>query len=292
MNVMAQYLVAADGANSPTHTQLLIPTTGRGTMGHALFHAYLISLVHLSYDPSKEADFRPEKCKELLRLASPPQLQSSRIFLAGDAAHRMPPWAGQGANSGIADVHDLAWKSAAVIKGDASEKLLESYDVERLPVGRAAAEASARGAICPEDISPLGGWSWRPWTMPSLFLSIDRSPGSRAPHLWVELQGKCISTLDLSGKSFVLLAGANGASWVDATTKVSSTMGIDIAAYHLGPEGDLLAPKSVFESAAGISSQGAILVRPDDFIVWRQRRQSSDCRAELDQAMKQALYLQ
>lgn len=306
----------------------------------------------LSYDPSKgekPSDFPPEKCKELLRIAlgMPEQeidiisilpwepsvriterLQHGRIFLAGDAAHQMPPWGGQGANSGIADVYNLAWKLAAVLKGHASKALLETYDVERIPVGREAAEASADGAdergiisiklnlavvkgwlrrapllsghgycytskaICAEDTSPLGGLTWRPWTLPSLFLSIDGRPGSRAPHYWVEHKGKRISTLDLCGKNFVLLAGAEGASWVEAAKKVSSALGIDIAAYSAGPEGDLVTSKGEFESAAGISSRGAILVRPDDFVVWRQRRQPSNHQDKLEQAMRQALCLQ
>ncbi len=306
---------------------------------------------HLSYDPSKgekASDFPPEKCKELLRIALgmpeieidikstlpwepsvriAERLQHERIFIAGDAAHQMPPWGGQGANSGIADVYNLAWKLAAVKNGHASKALLETYDVERIPVGRAAAEASASGvdargiiatkrnvnfaigilrkillisghgycytskAICAEDTSPLGGLTWKPWTVPSLFLSIDGRPGSRAPHLWVEHQGKRISTLDISGKSFVLLAGADGAPWLEAAKKVSSALGIDIAAYCTGPVGDLVASKGVFESAAGVSSQGAILVRPDDFVAWRQRKQPSDHQVELEQAMRQVLCL-
>lgn len=127
--------------------------------------------------------------------------------------------------------------------------------------------------------------------MPSLFLSMDGRPGSRAPHLWVEHQGKRISTLDLFGKEFVLLAGAEGAPWLEAAKKVSSALDNDVAAYCAGPKGDLVSSEAEFESAAGISSRGAILVRPDDFVVWRQRRQLSDPEAELKEAMRQALCL-
>ncbi|MCJ1337408.1 hypothetical protein MMC09_002690 [Bachmanniomyces sp. S44760] len=382
--VQADYLIAADGAGSPIRTQLKVPVTGRGTMGHLLnilFHADLKDLVHnrefslcvidrpevcglftsinnndrwvfhLSYDPSKgekASDFTSEKCKDLLRIALgmpdikndiesilpweptvriAERLQHGRIFLAGDAAHQMPPWGGQGANSGIADAHNLTWKLAAVLKGHASKALLETYDVERIPVGRAAAEASAsagdeRGmilakrnlafaksmvkrlyitsghgyrymskAICVEDTSPLGGLTWRPWTLPSLLMSIDGRPGSRAPHLWIEHSGKRVSTLDLIGKTFVLFAGAEGAPWTEASRQVSSTLDIDIAAYCAGPQGDLVISKGYFESAAGVSPQGAILVRPDGFVVWRQRRQLSDPQTELEKAMRQALCL-
>jgi len=56
-----------------------------------------------------------------------------RIFLAGDAAHLSPPFAGQGMNSGIRDAHNLAWKFAAVFEGRLGSKLLLTYEPERRP---------------------------------------------------------------------------------------------------------------------------------------------------------------
>jgi 3-(3-hydroxy-phenyl)propionate hydroxylase len=55
----------------------------------------------------------------------------SRIFLAGDAAHVSPPFAGQGMNSGIRDANNIAWKLAAVITNQLGPKLLETYEQER-----------------------------------------------------------------------------------------------------------------------------------------------------------------
>lgn len=56
-----------------------------------------------------------------------------RVLLAGDAAHTMPPFAGQGLAAGLRDAHNLAWKLALVVHGRASDRLLDSYHRERLP---------------------------------------------------------------------------------------------------------------------------------------------------------------
>jgi putative polyketide hydroxylase len=55
------------------------------------------------------------------------QYKYGRIFLAGDAAHEMPPTGGFGMNTGVQDVHNLVWKLAAVLKGIASPTLLDTY---------------------------------------------------------------------------------------------------------------------------------------------------------------------
>ena len=56
-----------------------------------------------------------------------------RVFLAGDAAHAMPPWIGQGMSAGVRDAANLCWKLAAVLNGQAPESLLDSYEAERKP---------------------------------------------------------------------------------------------------------------------------------------------------------------
>ncbi|WP_059021148.1 bifunctional 3-(3-hydroxy-phenyl)propionate/3-hydroxycinnamic acid hydroxylase [Mycobacterium sp. M26] len=56
-----------------------------------------------------------------------------RVFLAGDAAHAMPPWIGQGMCAGVRDVANLCWKLQAVLSGALPESILDSYQAERLP---------------------------------------------------------------------------------------------------------------------------------------------------------------
>jgi 2,4-dichlorophenol 6-monooxygenase len=63
-------------------------------------------------------------------------LQRQRVFCAGDAVHRHPPSNGLGSNTSIQDSYNLAWKLAAVLRGQAGPELLESYSAERAPVAR------------------------------------------------------------------------------------------------------------------------------------------------------------
>jgi 2-polyprenyl-6-methoxyphenol hydroxylase-like FAD-dependent oxidoreductase len=62
--------------------------------------------------------------------------RKGRAFLAGDAAHIHSPAGGQGMNTGIGDAINLAWKLAAVLRGDAPDKLLDSYEAERIGFAR------------------------------------------------------------------------------------------------------------------------------------------------------------
>ena len=63
-------------------------------------------------------------------------LQKDRVFIMGDAAHRHPPSNGLGSNTSIQDAFNLAWKLAAVIKGQAGAGLLDSYSTERAPIAK------------------------------------------------------------------------------------------------------------------------------------------------------------
>jgi flavin-dependent dehydrogenase len=74
-----------------------------------------------------------------------PKYRVGRVFLAGDAAHCHSPAGGQGMNTGMQDAANLGWKLAAVLRGAASDRLLDTYQSERHPVGKMVLRSS--GAI-------------------------------------------------------------------------------------------------------------------------------------------------
>ncbi len=106
----------------------------------------------LLVDPPNLSDLRWSSVFRIsMRLAE--RYRDGCVFIAGDAAHIHPPTGGQGMNTGIQDAYNLAWKLALVLQGASPEALLDSYEVERRPVGaevvartRAATEAFGREA--------------------------------------------------------------------------------------------------------------------------------------------------
>ena len=72
------------------------------------------------------------------------KFSSGRCFLAGDSAHIHTPAGGQGMNTGIQDAYNLAWKLALVLKGAAAERILETYNEERLPNARRLLQTTDR----------------------------------------------------------------------------------------------------------------------------------------------------
>ena len=153
------------------------------------------------------------------------KFQDRRIFIAGDAAHLMPPNGGFGGNTGIHDAHNLAWKLAMVIQGHASPNLLDSYATERKPVARFTVEQAfsryvARTAPwlqASQQPEPLvddlqhrdSATCMTPFGVHADPRTTRGVPGSRAPHLWLTRAGSRLSTIDLTGH-YLLLAGADG----------------------------------------------------------------------------------
>jgi 2-polyprenyl-6-methoxyphenol hydroxylase-like FAD-dependent oxidoreductase len=240
------------------------------------------------------------------------RFRDRRIFLAGDAAHLMPPNGGYGGNTGIHDGHNLAWKLALVLKGVAGPELLSTYETERRPVAGFTVEQAytryvTRSAtyLGAKDFQPLVndfhielGYLYRSAAILSED-DVDRGhedpresfgrPGSRAPHLWLDTARGRISTLDLFGRSFVLLAGPEGSAWTDVCrSAVEEFTGFQIEAHVVG-RGDLPDPECQFPTAFGLSPSGAALVRPDGFVAWRAESLPANPTDSLRRALRALL---
>ena len=218
-------------------------------------------------------------------------------FLVGDAAHRMTPFGGIGMNTAIHDGHELGWRLAWVARGLAGDALLDSYAAEREPVGRANAERSLSDERDPADGLPrdLGG------TYRSTVIADDgrvaavghhRSarPGERAPHVWMRMRGRRMSTLDLFENRLTVLAGSAGAGW-DRVLSAIRPAGLPITVLRVGR--DLPDPLGAVRHAYRLDADSAVLVRPDGVVVWRHdgpcRNHVAALAAAVDTALGTAL---
>jgi 2-polyprenyl-6-methoxyphenol hydroxylase-like FAD-dependent oxidoreductase len=241
-----------------------------------------------------------------------------RVFLAGDAAHTMPPNGGFGGNTGVQDAHNLAWKLAFVLKGIAGPELLDSYDVERRAVGELTVEQAYARYVT--RVAPYLGtegmqeivddWSMEigyRYKSAAVVLEADARrplpkvhehpresrgrPGSRAPHVALERAGTPLSTLDLFGTGFVVLTGAAGEAWQEAAARAAQALDAPLDAHVVGGA-DLRDPGRAFAEAYGISASGAVLVRPDGFVAWRAHEATGASEAAVHEVLEALLLRQ
>ena len=223
--------------------------------------------------------------------------RDDRVFLAGDAAHVMPPNGGFGGNTGVQDAYDLAWKLALVLRGEADDDLLSTYDTERRPVGAFTTE-QAYSRYVTRSAPYLGTDGMQP-VAPDLHVELGYRydspavcheggdpgaphedpreskgrPGTRAPHVWLTRNGERLSSLDLFGRQFVFIAGPEASSWWHSAHVVAEHAGLPIAIHRLGQEG-LEDPDGRFLDTYGLTARDALLVRPDGFVAWRSKTSS------------------
>lgn len=211
--------------------------------------------------------------------ATADSLQRGRVFLAGDAAHVMPPTGGFGGNTGVADAHNLAWKLALTTQGTAGEALLDTYEVERRPIDALTVEQAYTRYVLRVDPSLGQDDLMPPLEDPAIELgAVYRSTavrsegppesqvddprtrswtvGARVPHVTVDVNGRQVSTLDLCESGFALLVTEQRESWQRATDDVEQALGVPVSV-----------PPLTTESPAPWGS--AALVRPDGVLAWK-----------------------
>jgi 2-polyprenyl-6-methoxyphenol hydroxylase-like FAD-dependent oxidoreductase len=245
------------------------------------------------------------------------KFKSRRVFLVGDAAHRFPPTGGFGLNSGVQDAHNLAWKLVYVLRGQASEKLLDSYDVERRPVAHSNADFSYGNMIrfrrideaarsgnedrirfwvndLDNHLHSIGqalGFSYeegavipdgtpRGGHLTRVYTPTDR-PGGRFPHIWLDMARKH-STLDWFDKDFTVVAGPLGDAWLEAGRDVAAKTGMPLNLQKL--------PNAHAADGIHMGLRGAVLVRPDGHVAWRMPYIPSDPSQELATALQTVLH--
>lgn len=218
--------------------------------------------------------------------------RSGRVFLAGDAAHVMPPWGGFNANTGIADVHNLAWKLAATLGGHAAPDLLDTYEEERRPIaarnGRQAllrTDFDARFGIRTEanqdafeQLLDIGSLLMRHrYTSPQTRSNAQPGEladrlcgqiGTRFPHAWIRRKAERLSTLDLLGDAHVLIAGPRASQHRAQELECGTSQ----ATPHLhvaGVDFQFADGSTGWEALTGLSDDGWVLVRPDGFVADR-----------------------
>jgi hypothetical protein len=202
-------------------------------------------------------------------------------------------------NTAIQSAHNLMWKLAAVLSGDAGDALLDSYDPERRPSGERnvlrslgrlqgiSALAADLGVVYSSGAIVAGAEQERPAVIEP---TAPACVGSRAPHVWVDSKGDRTSTLDLFGTGFVVMTGDDGEAWHEAARNVGGALDIPLGVVAVGgPEIQVISDD--WRSAYGIDADGAVLVRPDGYIAWRSAGAAADATATLEQVIARVLAL-
>jgi 2-polyprenyl-6-methoxyphenol hydroxylase-like FAD-dependent oxidoreductase len=219
------------------------------------------------------------------------RFRSGPVFLVGDAATRTTPRRATGMNTGMAAAHNLAWKLAWVLRGWADEGLLDTYEEERRPVGLANALRSLQLREGPHEASGLedfgvtyvsAGVASTEHVEPPAVIGERAAPGRRAPHAWLDVTGRRVSTLDLFDGRLTLLTGPEGSDWCAAAQRAAAE-GLPLTVLRFGP--DLPDPDGSLALQYGVGTRGAVLVRPDGFVAWQAPHPSGDRATLLESAI-------
>ncbi len=214
--------------------------------------------------------------------------RKDRYLLAGDAAHVMPPFMGQGMCSGIRDAWNLSWKLKMILDGDASDALLDTYQVERMPhvsqiidlsiyLGKLICTPDPKLAA-ERDAAFKNGTAEPPPPFPSLTSGLlQRSPsgevlpgvGLLAPHVSVRANGAIQRLDEVVGIGFTLIvSGADTARSIDAGMR-STLQRIGVRLMSIASEPSSSSFVDVdgrCEPFMAAQSWDAMIVRPDFYV--------------------------
>jgi putative polyketide hydroxylase len=233
-----------------------------------------------------------------------------RVLLVGDAAARLSPAGGLGLNTGLQSSHNLAWKLAAVVRGEASDLLLDTYEAERHGAAFRTMENTTDNAV--EVFAIIQAGLRGDWDQVREFVAQSRRagaglgqdlgvvyesgafvsdgtkppkvadpindyipsacPGCRAPHVWIERNEGRRSVLDLFEGTMVLLVGKKGDAWPVPPSGTLMRNDVDFVCEE-------------FERVYEIGESGAVLVRPDGYVGARFKDAPDDPEGALHEAV-------
>jgi putative polyketide hydroxylase len=234
---------------------------------------------------------------------------AGRVFLAGDAAHQLPPTRGGfGANTGIDDVWNLAWKLQMVLACLSKPALLYSYSAERQPIGwlrhqqtfarpdyaRYVGDRLTGDTLYGDKAIELGQ-RLQSAILPAADLPSAAhpddwhgEPGVRAPHLWLNSGQDRLSTVDFFTRDFTLIT--ENPEWIACAEGAERATGLVLQKVLVGEDVTVVDTMS-FAAAFGTGHEGAALVRPDGVIAWRTAEAPDATSESLSVALRSAAAL-
>lgn len=253
------------------------------------------------------APFRTISAKDLVRKTiytfharMAERWREGRIFLAGDAAHMTPPFAGQGMNAGLRDAANISWKLACVLNGGAADAILDSYDAERrnpawamiqlavvmgdvvMPIeqDQLAFRQQLMKAIAPfpavQDYLLHMKFKPRPRCDTGLFLNLDQGAleadlvGEMIPQPDVTLNGHSLKLDTVLGNGFALIAQDAAGAAAIGSLEDTQFLGLPLGRIYLPYRDTSDAREMAYAADARVKllrthRDAVLLVRPDRY---------------------------
>ncbi|MNG98337.1 3-(3-hydroxy-phenyl)propionate/3-hydroxycinnamic acid hydroxylase [compost metagenome] len=237
-------------------------------------------------DPDRVELIRKRVYTHNARLAG--QFRVKRVLLAGDAAHIMPVWQGQGYNSGMRDASNLGWKLALVVKGLAGEALLDTYEQERRDHAKAMIDLSV---LAGHVLAPPKRWqgtlrdgaSWALNYLPAVkryFLEMRFKPmpqyakgalvggqgGKASPVGRMFIQPKVVTETgeaclldDVIGSNFAFIVWGNDPLWGLSAAQVDAWRALGACFIQVLPEVQLKAGREVADGVIRVGDSSGRL---------------------------------